>query len=48
MFSLFISLSLCLDSQARWSAAGSVRHFWSGGYELWGCVSAEAEKEGAA
>ena len=46
--SLFVSLSLCLDSQARCSAGGSVGHFWSDRYELWGCVSAEAEKEGAA
>ena len=47
-FSLFISLSLCLDSQARYGAGGSVGHFWTDGYELWVCVSAEAQKEGAA
>ena len=47
-FSLFVSLSLCVDSQARCSAGDSVGHFWSDRYELWGCVSAEAEKEGAA
>ena len=29
MFSLFISLSLCLDLQARCSAGDSVGHLWS-------------------
>ena len=49
-FSLFISLSLCLDSQARCSAGGNVGHFWSDGYEVWGSVGAEAQtcEEGAA
>ena len=37
-----------MDSQARCSAGGSGGHFWSDRYELWGCVSAKAEKEGAA
>ena len=37
-FSLFVSLSLCLESQARWSAGCSVGYFSSDGYEhvgLW-------------
>ena len=38
MASLFVSLSLCLDSQARCCTGGSVGYFWSDGYEhvgLW-------------
>ena len=37
-FSLFVSLSLCVESQARCSAGGSVGYFSSDGYEhagLW-------------
>ena len=37
-FSLFVSLSLCVDLQARCSEGGSVGHFWFNYYELWGCV----------
>ena len=36
-FSLFVSLLLRLDSQARCCADGSVGYFWSDGYELGMC-----------